>query len=152
MPWITPTPAQCKARLRKEWAIVARGVKAEGEDEDAVVQRVIDQQVARVVGRVPAHIARGEVGTIPDEMLSCFLALWVHEFLTSLPGLEGLLDARRVSAYENALKELDALSLKRIQIAAPVDPAPAEQQAAGPGVAVARQPVVVQDMRTAGLL
>lgn len=152
MPWITPTPAQCKARLQKEWAAVANAAKATGETVDAVVQRVIDQQVTRVRGRVPASVKLGEEGTIPDEMLSCFLALWVYEFLTSLPGMSDPLDDRRVRAWEAAKEELTALSLGRVRIVAPVEPAPSTQQAAGPGVVVARKPKAVQDMREAGLL
>ena len=152
MPWITPTPAECKARLRKEWSAVANAAKAAGEEVDAVIQRVIDSEVTRIRGRVPRDVKLGAAGTIPDEMQTAFFALWVFDFLTLLPGLTSLLDANRVTANAQAIEELKDLSLGRINLVSPIDAAPSNQQAAGPAVEVAQPARVIQSITDSGLL
>ena len=150
--WFTPSLDLCKSRLRKEWSAIANAAKAGGEEVDDVVQRVIDSEVARIRGRVPKTDLRGEDGTIPDELRSAFLALWVYEFLTQLPGMKGLLDDLRVRAWERAHDDLRDLAMGRIQLVPPVAAAPDAEQAAGPGVEIARPGQAFEDMRYSGLL
>lgn len=137
MAWISPTLQNCKDRIPKEWPALSSAAKTQGQDADVLAQKVIDTQVARVRGRVPKDVKRGEEGTIPDELESAFFALWVYEFITKLPAMRSLLDDLRVRAWEKAFDELDRLSAGKIQIVAPVAPAPVEEQASGPGIEVA---------------
>lgn len=152
MAWITPTAAECKARLRKEWAAVANAAKATGEEAEAVLERVMNAEITRIRGRVPQSVKLGEAGTIPDEMQMAFFALFVFDFLTLLPGLSDLLDANRVAANNNAIDELKALSRGEINLVPPVDAAPEAEQPKNHGVQVAREGRTVQDFREAGLL
>jgi hypothetical protein len=152
MAWITPTAAECKARLRKEWAAVANAAKATGEEADAVVERVMNAEITRIRGRVPQNVKLGAAGTIPDEMQMAFFALWVFDFLTLLPGLSDLLDTNRVTANANAIDELKALSRGEINLVPPVEAAPEAEQPKNYGVEIARAAKPVQDFREAGLL
>jgi hypothetical protein len=152
MAWITITAAECKARLQKEWAAVANAAKATGEEAEDVVERVRADEVTRIRGRVPSSVKLGEAGTIPDEMKTAFFALWVFDFLTLLPGLSYLLDANRVTAYNNATSELRDLANGKINLVPPVDAAPAAEQPVKHAVEIAKPARVIQDMNTAGLL
>lgn len=137
MAWISPTLQECKDRIPKEWPSLSSAAKATGQDADTLAQKVIHTQVTRIRGRVPLDVKRGEDGTIPDELESAFFALWVYEFITKLPGMSNLLDDLRIRGWEKAFDELDRLSSGKIQIVAPISPAPVEEQASGPGIEVA---------------
>ena len=130
MAWITPTLQQCKDRIPKEWPALSNAAKVAGQDADTLAGEVIRDQVNRIRGRVKPEVPRGEDGTIPDEMTTCFLALWVHAFITKLPGMKQFLDAERVKAYEDAVEEMKELALGHIYLVPPVTAAPASEQAA----------------------
>lgn len=138
MAWISPTLDSCKRRIPKEWPALSNAAKMQGDDADALGQAVIDTQVKRIRGRVPMHVLRGEEGTIPDELEDAFFALWVHAFITKLPSMKNLLDAQRVSAWENANAELTALSAGKINVVPPSTAAPDNEQAAGTTIEIAR--------------
>jgi hypothetical protein len=144
MAWIAPTLDSCKRRIPKEWPSLSNAAKMQGDDADVIGQEVIATQVMRIRGRVPATVRRGEEGTIPDELQDAFFALWVYAFITKLPAMKNLLDQLRVSAWENANKELDALSSGKIHLVPPATAAPDAEQAAGPGIEVARPARVPQ--------
>lgn len=130
MPWITPTLQECKDRFPKEWPSLSSAAMAQGQDAEELAADVIRDQVNRIRGRVPSGVPLGAEGTIPDEMKSAFLALWLYEYITKLPKMKSLLDELRVKAYENAFEELRELSLGRIRLVPPVNAAPADEQAA----------------------
>lgn len=144
MAWITPTLDSCKRRIPKEWPALSNAAKMQGDEADAIGQEVIDTQVTKIRGRVPMRVPLGEAGTIPDEMQDAFFALWVYGFITKLPAMKSLLDELRVKAWENANAELTALSGGKIQLVPPVTAAPDNEQAAGPGIEVAREARSVQ--------
>lgn len=132
--WITPTLAQCQQRITgAEWSALSRAALQSGQDGEAMAQDVITTQVHRIRGRVGARADNqlGEAGTIPDELLSAFLALWVHDFITRLPGMKMLLDERRVKAAEVAESELRHVSEGKIKLVQPVTAAAPEMQAGG---------------------
>lgn len=137
MAWITPTLQECKDRIPKEWPALSNAAKSQGQDAEELAQKVISTQVTRIRGRVPVDIKRGEEGTIPDELESAFFALWVYEFIIKLPAQRGLLDELRVRAWEKAFDELDRLSSGKIQVVAPITPAPVDEQASGSAIEVA---------------
>ncbi len=138
MAWIIPTLQDCKDRIPKEWPALSSAAKTQGQDAEVLAQKVINTQVTRIRGRVPRDVLRGAEGTVPDELESAFYALWVYEFITKLPAMKALLDELRVKAWEQAFDELDRLSSGKIQIVSPINVAPQAEQAAGPGVEVAR--------------
>ncbi|MFZ2276297.1 MAG: hypothetical protein WAW39_00805 [Prosthecobacter sp.] len=154
MAWITPTLQECKDRIPKEWPSLSSAAKTQGQDAEALAQKVIDTQVTRVRGRVPVDVKRGEDGTIPNELESAFFALWVYEFITKLPSMRSLLDDLRVKAWEKAFDELDRLSAGKIQVVPPVTAAPLDQQATGGYIEVAKpaRPNQFSIENTSGLL
>lgn len=151
--WITPTLTLCKTRLSgSEWSALSSAAKGSGQVADDMAQQVIDTQVTRIRGRVPGAVPLGEAGTIPDEVLGAFLALWVYEFITRLPAMKSLLDDLRVKSWENANSELRDLAAGRINLVPPTDEAPEAEQAAGPGIEVANESRCIQNIATSGLL
>lgn len=153
MAWITPTLTLCKTRLTgAEWNSISSAAKASSQVADDMAQQVIDTQVTRIRGRVPSGVLLGEAGTIPDEVLGAFLALWVYEFITRLPAMKSLLDDLRVKSWENANSELRDLATGKINLVPPVDAAPSTEQAAGPGVEVAQPSRTIQNIASSGLL
>jgi hypothetical protein len=136
MAWITPTLQQCKDRIPKEWPALSNAARTTGQDADVLAGTVITDQVNRIRGRVKPGVPRGAEGTIPDEMMTAFLALWVHAFITKLPSMKQFLDAERVSAYKDALDEMEQLALGRIYLVPPTTAAPDNQQAVASTVAV----------------
>lgn len=131
---------------------MASAAKAAGEEVDTVVQRVLSDQITRVRGRVPATVKLGESGTIPDEMKSALLALWVHEFLTLLPGMSALIDKPREDSFNAAITELRDLANNKINLVPPTDAATQAEQAAGPGIEVANPSRTIQRIQDSGLL
>lgn len=132
MPWITPTLTQCKERLSgPEWQALHRAATSGDQDGEDMAQVVINNTVTRIRGRVAARPENqlGAEGTIPDELMTCFLALWVYDFITRLPGMKSLLDERRVEAWKNAESELRHVSEGKIKIVQPTSPAPSDEQA-----------------------
>jgi hypothetical protein len=139
MPWITPTLAQCQERLSgPEWQALSRAAKQAGQDGEDMAQVIIDNTVTRIRGRVSARPENqlGAAGTIPDELMTAFLALWVYDFITRLPGMKTLLDDRRVEAWKNAESELRHVAEGKIKLVQPTSPASAELQASGGTVEV----------------
>lgn len=153
MAWITPTLTLCQTRLTgSEWTSLSTAAKSSGQSAEAMAQQVIDTNVTKVRGRVPSVVKLGAAGTIPDEVLGAFLALWVYDFITRLPAMKSLLDDLRVKSWEAANSELRDLANGKINLVPPVDAAPAAEQPVNHGVEIARQASTVQDMRCAGLL
>lgn len=139
MPWITPTLELCQTRISgPEWQALHRAATQAGQDGEVMAQTVIDNTVNRLRGRVAARTENqlGAAGTIPDELTTCFLSLWVYDFITRLPGMKSLLDDRRVEAWKNAESELRHVAEGKIKIVQPVDAAPAAEQAGGGSVGV----------------
>lgn len=139
MAWITPTLAQCQERLSgPEWSALSRAAKSAEQDGDAMAQVVIDNTVTRIRGRVAARSENqlGAEGTMPDELMTCFLALWLYDFITRLPGMKSLLDERRVEAWKNAESELRHVAEGKIKLVPPTTVAPASQQAVAGTVGV----------------
>lgn len=139
MAWITPTLTLCQTRLTgPEWNSLKNAAKQAGQDGEDMAQEIIDNTVNRIRGRVsvrPENVL-GEAGTIPDELTSCFLALWVYDFITRLPNMKGLLDERRVDSWKTAESELRHAAEGKIRFVPPVTAAPNEQQAVGATVQV----------------
>jgi hypothetical protein len=133
MAWITPNIEQCQQRITgAEWSALSRAALQAGQDGETMASDVITTQVNRIRGRVAARPENqlGAAGTIPDELHSAFLALWVYEFITRLPGMKSLLDDRRVDAQKSAESELRDVSNGKIRIVPPITAAaPAEQAA-----------------------
>ena len=153
MAWITPSLTLCKTRLTNaEWTSLSSAAKASAQSAEDMAQQVIDTQVTRIRGRVPSGVLLGEAGTIPDEMTGAFLSLWVYEFITRLPAMKSFLDELRVKSWENANTELRDLAAGKINLVPPTDAAPDDEQAAGPGVEVAREARTVQRIDCSGLL
>ena len=139
MAWITPTLDLCKGRLTgPEWNALSNAAKNSGQTAEGLAQECIDGLVTEIRGRIPRRIRRGPDGTIPDEITRAFLALWVFDFITRIPGMKALLDDARVKAYENANSSMREMASDKMQIVPPTDPAPQAEQAAGPFVEVAR--------------
>jgi hypothetical protein len=139
MAWITPTLTQCQTRLSgPEWTSLKSAAKQTGQVGDDMAQAVIDNTVTRIRGRVsvrPGNVL-GEEGTIPDELMSCFLSLWVYDFITRLPAMKSLLDERRVEAWKTAESELRHAAEGKIRFVPPTTAAPDNEQAAAGGVEV----------------
>ena len=134
MAWITPTLTLCQTRISgPEWQALHRAATQAGQDGEAMAQTVIDNNVNRIRGRVAARSENqlGAAGTIPDELTTCFLSLWVYDFITRLPGMKSLLDDRRVEAWKNAESELRHVAEGKIKIVPPTNAAPADEQAGG---------------------
>lgn len=134
MAWITPTLELCRTRITgAEWNALQNAAKASDQDGEEMAQQVIATQVQRIRGRVAACEKNrlGEAGTIPDELQSAFLALWVYDFITRLPAMRGLLDDQRVKAWEAAERELRDTAACNIAIVPPVEAAPDAEQAGG---------------------
>ena len=139
MPWITPTLTQCKERLSgPEWQALHRAAKSGEQDGEDMAQVVINNTVTRIRGRVSARPENqlGAEGTIPDELMTCFLALWVYDFITRLPGMKSLLDERRVEAWRNAESELRHVAEGKIKLVQPTSPAPSNEQAGASTIGV----------------
>lgn len=139
--WITPTLAQCQERLSgPEWSALSRAAKSGEQDGDDMAQVIIDNTVTRIRGRVAARPENqlGAEGTIPDELMTCFLALWVYDFITRLPGMKSLLDDRRVEAWKNAESELRHVAEGKIKLVQPTTPAAADEQAGGSTITVVK--------------
>lgn len=156
MPWITPTLTQCQERLSgAEWSALSRAALQAGQDGEAMAQVVADNVITRIRGRVSARPENqlGATGTIPDELQSCFLALWVYDFITRLPGMKTLLDERRLEAWKAAESELRHVAEGKIKIVQPVSPADPELQASGSGTVqvVSSTPRRVTRANTSGL-
>lgn len=136
MAWITPTLELCQTRISgPEWQALHRAATQAGQDGEAMAQTIIDNTVTRIRGRVAARAENvlGAAGTIPDELMTSFLSLWVYDFITRLPGLKTLLDDRRVEAWKNAESELRHVSEGKIKLVPPVTPAAPELQASSNG-------------------
>jgi hypothetical protein len=134
MPWTTPTLTQCQERLSgPEWSALSRAAKSAEQDGEDMAQVVINNTVTRIRGRVSARPENqlGPTGTIPDELMSCFLALWVYDIISRLPGMKSLLDERRVEAWKNAESELRHVAEGKIKLVQPAAPASPELQASG---------------------
>ncbi len=139
MAWTTPTLDLCKGRLTgPEWNSLSSAAKNTGQTAEGLAQEAVDAIVTEIRGRIPKRIRRGPDGTIPDEITRAFLALWVYDFITRIPGMKSLLDDLRVKAYENANITLREMASDKLQIVPPTDPAPQIEQAAGPFIEVAR--------------
>lgn len=139
MAWITPTLELCQTRISgPEWSSLHRAATQAGQDGEAMAQTIIDNIVTRIRGRVAARPENqlGAPGTIPDELTTAFLALWVYDFITRLPGLKSLLDERRVEAWKNAESELRHVAEGKIKIVQPTTPADPEDQAGGSTIEV----------------
>ena len=140
MAWITPTLDLCKGRLTgPEWNALSNAAKNTGQTADGLAQEAIDGLVTEMRSRIPKRIRRGPEGTIPDEMQRSFLALWVYDFISRVPGMKSFLDDPRTKAYENANIAMREMAADKLQIVPPTDPAPQTEQAAGPFVQVARE-------------
>jgi hypothetical protein len=132
MPWITPTLEQCQQRITgAEWQSLHRAATLAGQDGEQMAQDVITNIVTRIRGRVAARPENqlGAEGTIPDELMTCFLALWVYDFITRLPNMRTLLDDRRLEAWKTAESELRHVAEGKIKIVQPITPAAPELQA-----------------------
>lgn len=139
MAWITPTLDLCRTRITgAEWNSLQSAAKATDQDGQDMAQQVIATQVQRIRGRVAAWKENrlGAAGTIPDELQSAFLALWVYDFITRLPSMRALLDDQRVDAWKSAERELEHVAAGKIAVVPPADEAPEAQQVNGPAVAV----------------
>jgi hypothetical protein len=68
--------------------------------------------------------------------MTCFLALWVYDFITRLPGMKTLLDERRVEAWKNAESELRHVAEGKIKLVQPTSPAPSDEQAGASTIGV----------------
>lgn len=153
MAWITPTLTLCKTRLsNSEWSSLSSAAKASAQSADDMAQQVIDTQITRIRGRVPAGVTLGEAGTIPEEMTGAFLSLWVYDFITRLPAMKGLLDELRVKSWDNANTELRDLANSKINLVPPTTAAPSAEQAAGPGIEIASPARTIDNIATSGLL
>lgn len=133
MPWITPTLEQCQQRITgAEWQALHRAATQAGQDGEQMAQDVITHIITRIRGRVAARSENilGAEGTIPDELMTCFLALWVYDFITRLPNMKSLLDERRVEAWKSAEIELRHVAEGKIKLVQPATPAEPELQAA----------------------
>lgn len=131
MPWITPTLSQCQQRITgAEWQALHRAATQAGQDGEEMAQDIIDHIVTRIRGRVAARPENllGPEGMIPDELTTCFLALWVYDFITRLPGMSKLLDDRRLEAWRSAESELRHVAEGKIKLVQPVNPAGAALQ------------------------
>ena len=156
MPWITPTLTLCQTRISgPEWQALHRAATQSGQDGEEMAQTIIDNTVSRIRGRVSARPENqlGPAGTIPDELTTCFLSLWVYDFITRLPGLKSLLDDRRVEAWKNAESELRHVAEGKIKLVQPTSPASPELQASGSGTVevVSSTPRRVTRSNTTGL-
>jgi len=145
--WFTPDLTLCKTRLTApEWSSLSSAAKASGQVADDMAGEVITTQVTRIRGRMPRHVKLGAEGTIPDELRGSFLALWVYEFISRLPQMKRFLDEFRVKNWEAANAELEDLANGKINVVPPTEAAPDNEQAAGPGVEVARAARTPQDL------
>jgi hypothetical protein len=148
MAWITPTLALCQGRLTgPEWTALSNAARLAGQTAEGLAQEAIDSLVTEIRGRIPRRIQRGADGTIPDEITRAFLALWVYDFITRVPGMKSLLDELRVKAYDNANSTLREMAADKLQIVPPINIAPQIEQAAGPYIEVARPAVPDQMTR-----
>lgn len=139
MPWITPTLEQCQQRITgAEWQALHRAATQASQDGEAMAQDVITNTVTRIRGRVAARPENllGPEGMIPDELMTCFLALWVYDFITRLPGMSKLLDERRLEAWKSAESELRHVAEGKIKLVQPATPAPPSEQAGASTVEV----------------
>ncbi len=139
MPWITPTLEQCQQRITgAEWQSLHRAATQAGQDGEQMAQDVITHIITRIRGRVAARSENilGAEGTIPDELMTCFLALWVYDFITRLPGMSKLLDDRRVEAWKSAESELRHVAEGKIKLVQPATPAAPQLQPSAGGIEV----------------
>lgn len=135
MAWITPTADTIKGRISgPEFEALKSAARSAGQNADNLVTDCLSRIVAMIRGYVGSRHVLGAEGAIPDELESALGSLWVHEFITRLPGMGKLLDERRVKAQESAMQMLRDVSAGRFAIVPPVTPAPEAQQAGGPGV------------------
>lgn len=139
MPWFTPTLEQCQQRITgAEWQSLHRAATQAGQDGEQMAQDVITHIITRIRGRVAARPENilGAEGTIPDELMTCFLALWVYDFITRLPGMSKLLDDRRVEAWKSAESELRHVAEGKIKLVQPATPAAPQLQPSPGGIEV----------------
>lgn len=152
--WITPTAATVKARITgAEFEALKSAALASGQSADTLVTDCLSRIIQMIRGYVGNRHTLGTAGTIPDELESALGALWVHEFISRVPGTERLLNERRVKAKEDALTQLRDVSSGRFSIVPPTSEAPSAQQAAGPALQLASSSIRENDRESlTGLL
>lgn len=135
--WIAPDITTIKTRITGAELDALKGAaRASGVSPDDTIEKAISRVVRQIRGYVGTRHKLGEEGTIPDELESAFGALWLVEFITRIPNSGKLLDDRRTKAAEDALTQLRDVAAGRFAIVAPIEPAPAVQQAAGPAISL----------------
>lgn len=135
MAWISITAAKVKTRFAgAEYNSVTAAALNSGQVAADLVTDEINRATNKVRGFIPLHVARGEAGTVPDELESETLALIVYAILTRLPNLKSLLDERRVAAYADALELLKQCANGKFRVTPPETEAPAAEQASASNI------------------
>ncbi len=132
--WITLDADIIAERLSgPELSAMQSAALASGQDGASLTDNAAERVTNSIRGYIAASAKNtlGPAGTIPDELLDCALALVVHQIITRLPGMEALLDERRMKNREEALQLLRDVAAGKFAL---VQPEAAGQQAGGGGI------------------
>ena len=153
MDWITITASDFEDGLLPPVFAALQAVKArEGRTAEAQLTTLLADASNTVRGYCPRGYQRGDGTSIPREFKSVAVAMVRKEFFACFPDLASLWTGTMDELYLQGIKRLERWSELKYFTAEPETPAPADEQASGPGaVSVVPNPRLGDRNQTNGL-